>query len=241
MAPKQAQSNQRPHSWRASVPFPCPAALKAAPRADSPSAAVTGGGTVTFTVPCQASEPKSSVFFLFFFPHPSCPETWHVPLAGYIQLCVLECRSRGQICRYAVNRYFNLLKNLSLSWNLSCLRGFASAYLSTVLAFATSLTVKMCSFQGKKLRSRYLLTCSHCWLFEAQLSDLRDKFALWMCSVWCGKSNIWRLIGGTSLSDMLLHITFNINWMFLPLSVCSDPVRTAFSKRTIDKPSNWHG
>lgn len=57
----------------ASLPFPCPAALKAAPRADSPSAAVTGGGTVTF-MPCQASEPKSSFFF-----HLSCLENRHVP------------------------------------------------------------------------------------------------------------------------------------------------------------------
>lgn len=48
--------------------FSCPAALRAAPRADSPSAAATGGGAVTFTVPCQLSEHKSRSFFLFFSP-----------------------------------------------------------------------------------------------------------------------------------------------------------------------------
>lgn len=136
------------------------------------------------------------------------------------------------------NRRFNLWKNLSLSWNKTRLRIF---FFFTALPFTANPTIKMFSFQRKRPGSWYLLTCSHCWLFVAQLSDLSDKFAPWLRSVWCGKSNIWRLIGGSSLSDMLLHITFNINWMFPPLSVCSDPVRTAFSKRRIDKPSNWHG
>lgn len=110
--------------------------------------------------------------------------------------------------------------------------GSCSVYLSSysALAFTGKLAIRMYSFQGKQLRRWYLLTCSHCWLFEAQLSDLWDTFALWIGSVWCGKSNIWRLIGGTSLSDMLSHISFSINWMFPPLTARSDAVGTLFQR-----------
>lgn len=226
MASKQAPANQRPCCWCASFLFPFPAALRAAPRADSPSATVTGGRHrhVYRAVPALGAQVQ-----VFFF-RLSC---WDLTcsLAGYVELCGLGCSSRGQICRFMASKR---LSTYLCHGGKKSLRIFFR-----VSAFAVNLTIKMCSFQGKQLRRWYLLTCSHRWLFEAQLSDLWDKSAPWVYSVWCGKSNILRLIGGTSLLDMLLHITFNIKWLLCLLSVwlwshVNSPVRGGLINHQID-------
>ena len=43
-------------------------ALRVKPGARSPSAAVTGGGTITFSVPCQPSEPKTRLWPSLWLP-----------------------------------------------------------------------------------------------------------------------------------------------------------------------------
>lgn len=94
--------------------------------------------------------PSPVFFFCFFFPSELAWDST-CSLAGYVELRGLERRSRGQICRYMVNRCFNLLKTC-LCHEIKHAWGFCSACLSsfTLLAFTADLTIKMYSFQGKK-------------------------------------------------------------------------------------------
>lgn len=83
----------------------------AKPGAYSPSAAITGGGTVLFAVPCQPSESKTRLRLSLQLPWDLCAPH------QVIHSCMLDtgCRSRDIFCKKRLLLFHQKLSELPLS------------------------------------------------------------------------------------------------------------------------------